>query len=336
MQQYVCVRVPRMDDVNIALFDYDRYNTLYFFILNADEQIYLRYGGRDSASPDTYLNLESIELALQKGLELHTDYQAGKIAKKPLPTPVYPKEIPLLVERTFARNQCVECHLIGDFLSQQRENEGKLDKLTQMFRSPDIKNLGIYLDVPKGLVIKEAKGAVQTAGMQAADRIMVFNGKTVWTFGDLLWELDQLPRTSKEATFRVERDGKPLDLKVALPPRWWFTDIRYKQLTVDPRVYFESTALTAEEKKSLGLKSDGFASRVKYVSSFAETLKSHQLKTGDVIVSVDGVETDDVADTADFFIRLRKKAGDSVRLVVLRNGERLEMPLQTFRMSFRK
>ena len=52
-----------MDNVDIGLFDYDRYNTLYFFILNADEQIYMRYGGRDSVSPDSYLNLESLELA---------------------------------------------------------------------------------------------------------------------------------------------------------------------------------------------------------------------------------------------------------------------------------
>jgi len=42
MTQYVCVRIPRMDNVDIGLFDYDRYNTLYFFILNADEQIYMR------------------------------------------------------------------------------------------------------------------------------------------------------------------------------------------------------------------------------------------------------------------------------------------------------
>ena len=40
-----------MDDVDIGLFDYDRNNTLYFFALNADEQIYFRYGGRDSQSP---------------------------------------------------------------------------------------------------------------------------------------------------------------------------------------------------------------------------------------------------------------------------------------------
>ena len=64
-----------MDNVDIGLFDYDRNNTLYFFMLNADEQIYMRYGGRDSQSPDTYLHLSSLELAAKQGLELHRQYQ---------------------------------------------------------------------------------------------------------------------------------------------------------------------------------------------------------------------------------------------------------------------
>src|SRR5262245_26488095 len=103
MSQYVCVRITRMDGVDIGLFDYDRYNTLYFFILNADEQIYMRYGGRDADSQDSYLNLDSIELALEKGLELHKKYQAGEIAKTERPKPMFPNDFPLLVERTSAR-----------------------------------------------------------------------------------------------------------------------------------------------------------------------------------------------------------------------------------------
>ena len=75
LSQYVLVRVTKMDEVDIGLFDRDWNNTLYFFILNEDEQVYMRYGGRDWASPDTYLNLSSLELALQQGLELHRRYQ---------------------------------------------------------------------------------------------------------------------------------------------------------------------------------------------------------------------------------------------------------------------
>ena len=64
-----------MDGVDLALFDFDRHNTLYFFALNAEEQIYLRYGGRTAESPTSHLDLESLVLALEKGLAQHRLYQ---------------------------------------------------------------------------------------------------------------------------------------------------------------------------------------------------------------------------------------------------------------------
>ena len=48
LDQYVCVRITRMDDVDVGLFDRDWNNAIYFFLMNADEQIYMRYGGRDA------------------------------------------------------------------------------------------------------------------------------------------------------------------------------------------------------------------------------------------------------------------------------------------------
>src|ERR1700726_4218133 len=146
-----------MDDTNVALFERDWINTVYFFILNADEQIYMRYGGRDSASADTYLDLDSLELAARQGLVLHQRYLNGEsqpAAERP--KPLYPREIPLLVQRTLAQHACVECHLIGDFQNIQREQEGTLDKLTHLFHLLNIKTIGIYLDVPSSLVVKSA------------------------------------------------------------------------------------------------------------------------------------------------------------------------------------
>ena len=82
LSQYVCVRVPDMKGVDIGLFDYDRHNALYYFVMNADEHIYMRYGGRDETSPDAYLDLESLEIALQLGLEQHELYRKGRIEKQ--------------------------------------------------------------------------------------------------------------------------------------------------------------------------------------------------------------------------------------------------------------
>ena len=336
MSQYVCLRITRMDDVDIGLFEYDRNNTLYFFMFNADEQIYMRYGGREAKSPDTYLNLASLELALKQGLELHRRYQRGDLPKTARPKPLYPREIPLLVKRTFATNQCVECHLIGDFQNLHRELDGTLDKMTHLYRSPDIRTLGILLDVPKGLVVKDVQGAVQEAGMKPGDRIAALNGTPVWTFGDIQYQLDKVNRKAGRISLTVERGGQPLDLAVALPPRWWWTDLRFRQSSVEPRTYFEDRPLSAAEKQKLNLDPDSFASEVKYVADFARLMKTHDLNTGDIIVAVDGVDRDEAANTADLFIKLRRSPDASVTLDVIRDGKRMQMPLKTYRMSFRK
>jgi hypothetical protein len=336
MSEYVRVRIVRMDDVDIGLFDRDWNNTIYFFLMNADEQIYLRYGGRDSASPDIYLDLDSLELALAKGLELHAQYQKGEIKKADRPKPVSPREFPLLVDRTYKRNACVECHLIGDYQNLQREQDGTLDKLAHLYRSPDIKTIGIHLDVPKGLVVKEARAAVLAAGMQPGDRISRINGSTVWTFGDLQYYYDKTPRKASSVQISVDRNGQPLDLTVALPPRWWLTDLRFRQSSVEPRPYFESDPLPESERRRLGLKPDGFASQVKYVYQYAQIVKSHALQVGDIVFGVDGTESDPHANSAELYIRLHYSPGDSVTLDVIRDGNRFKMPLKTHRLAFRK
>jgi serine protease Do len=336
MSQYVCVRVVRMDDVDIGLFDRDWNNAIYFFVLNGDEQIYMRYGGRESQSPDAYNSLDSLRLALEQGLVLHQKYLQGSLPKQERPKPRFPREMPLLVARTFAQGQCVECHLIGDFQNIQREHDGALDKLSQLYRSPDIKTIGISLDVPKGLVVKETTGAVAAAGMKPGDRIAAWNGVPVWTFGDVQYRYDKVDRLAKSVQITVDRNGQSVDLAVELPPRWWWTDLRFRQSSVDPRLDFEDRPLTADEKQKLGVNPDGFASQVKYVSEMAKIRNTHDLRLGDVIVAVDGVEHDPFANTAELYLKLHTKAGESAKLEVIRDGKRMTMPIQTYILSFRK
>lgn len=325
-----------MDEVDIALFERDWNNTLYYFLMNADEQIYMRYGGRDARGPMTYLDLNSLELALAKGLELHRQYQKGELKKTEPPKPFFPRQIPPLVERTFARNQCVECHLIGDFNLIYKQQTGVLDRVRDMYRWPDIRTIGIELDIPKGLIVKEARDAVLAAGMKAGDRVAAVNGIPVWTFGDLQYHYDKVPRDSKQVRLTVERDGTPHELTVALPERWWVTDLRFRQLSIDPRAEFESRPLTEAEKRKFELKPDGFAGQVTRIGGFAEMLKVHELKTGDIVYAVDGIDRDDIANTPELFIKLRKMAGTTVTLDIIRDGTRMKMPVNLQSMFFRK
>ena len=176
----------------------------------------------------------------------------------------------------------------------------------------------------------------QAAGMRPGDRITGLNGTPVWTFGDLQYHYDKVDRHAERIQITAGRDGESIDLSIALPERWWWTDLGFRQSTVDPRVYFESRPLTEPEKREQGLKPDGFASQVNYVDSVAELLRNHELRVGDIVFGVDGVERDEIANTAELFIKLRKTAGQTVTLDLIRDGKRMQMQLKTYRMSFRK
>ena len=324
-----------MDQVDIGLFEHDRHNTLYYYVMNADEQIYMRYGGRDYESPDTYLSLPSLELALAKGLELHA--KRDTLPKPARLAPDFPKNYSLLVERTFARNQCVECHLIGDFQNLHREKDKTLDKMTHLYRSPDIKTIGIFLDVPKGLVVGKVEGAVAAAGMQAGDRIVAVSGTPVYTFADLQHRYDKTDRrTARQVVFTVDRAGQNRDITVQLPPRWWWYDVTYRQSSVDPRLYFGCQPLSAEEKQQRQLNPVGLACKVTRVDTFAVTTKSHSLQIGDIVYAVNGVDHDEFAHTAELYMKLYLTPGDTAKLDVLRGENRIQSTLLSYRLSFRK
>src|SRR4051794_41897724 len=82
LSDYVCVRVTRMDDVDVGLFDRDWNNAIYFFVLNADEQIYMRYGGGESKDPHTYKSPDSQRPAPEQGLDQHKKKLARARAKQ--------------------------------------------------------------------------------------------------------------------------------------------------------------------------------------------------------------------------------------------------------------
>jgi hypothetical protein len=150
------------------------------------------------------------------------------------------------------------------------------------------------------------------------------------------YQYNKVARDATETHWSVERGGEKVDLTIKLPPRFWLTNLVFRHWTIEPRPYFRSEELSAEEKTKLGLPEKGFASRVFYVDEVADLLGSHQLKVGDIVAGVNGVREDEIANTAELFIRLRTKSGESSMLDVIRDGRHMEMKLTTGRMGFRK
>ena len=322
--------------MDIVLFDRDWHNALYYFAMNADEQIYLRYGGRDETSAEAYLNYEALELALELGLEQHAKARAGQLPAKPRPPPVYPNELPLLKEEIMDTGRCVECHLVGDYKLLEKEKAGTLDKLTDMFVYPDIKRIGIELDIPKGLIVKKATGAVADAGMKDDDLILAINGEPVLTFGDLQYDYNKVAKDAKTIALTVRRGEARQDFTVTLPAEWWYTDMYFRYWTVDPQPYFTSKPLTAERRKGLRLPEDGLAAEVVKVDPAAQVYNLHHLKVGDIITAIDGIERDDFTQNLDIYIKLHVDSGSKFTARYLRDGEAHDMAVSTYREHFRK
>jgi len=92
--------------------------------------------------------------------------------------------------------------------------------------------------------------------------------------------------------------------------------------------YAHAEPLSLVEKKQLGFKAEGFAARVEVRHPFARLMRA-PIYVGDVIYSVNGVEVCEVARTALDYIHLRHRAGEVVRLGVMRDGQRM---LETIRL----
>ena len=63
---------------------------------------------------------------------------------------------------------------------------------------------------------------------------------------------------------------------------------------------------------------------------------AHTLKEGDIITAVDGKEVNSLHTGVELHIQLYHKSGSKVTLDVIREGEKITLPLQTKRKFFRR
>ena len=96
LQNNIRVRVTDMAGIDINFDSYDRHFSIYYFAVSPDEQIYPRYGGRDARSADSYLDLDSLVLALEAGLDQHQRWKRGELPKTERPEPRFPRDIETL------------------------------------------------------------------------------------------------------------------------------------------------------------------------------------------------------------------------------------------------
>ena len=300
LRDYVCIRIADLTGVDIGLFEFDPDSTLYCFILNADEQIYMRFGGRDDESAETFLNAESLEIALERGLEQHEKQKAADAPKPKRPDPFFPRDYPDIKNDEIAKGKCVHCHHLGQAKTKMLQSQGKLDRMKDMWIYPDIKRLGLQIDPEKGLEIDGVEGVAKDA-------------------------LNKHPMESKTLKLTVLRKDEEVELELPLGKWWRVTDIARRAGThaLEPFPEFWGKELDKSEKRKLGIKEDEFGLEITkfWVKTNAQAAG---VQVGDVVYAVDDLTTIEYTTNPTTWIRLNKDAGDTITVKVLRNGKKLE------------
>lgn len=111
-------------------------------------------------------------------------------------------------------------------------------------------------------------------------------------------------------------EGAELDPGSEEPVRWRTAGLPDAQAT---QPYASSVPLSPGEKEALGLSADAFASRVVRVHPLARVLRA-DLRVGDVLVAVNGVDECAVARTTTDYIQVRHRPGEVIQVDLRRDG----------------
>ena len=299
-------------------FDYDL--TWYVFLLNADETIYGRYGGRDASDAEARLSMKGLRRALDRALEAHKNPPA------PLALAGKSERAEDFVAAQRHRG-CIHCHNVNEFRRADLKAAGKWDR-ESVWVYPLPENVGVTLDVDTGDLVKTVapNSAAAKAGLKPGDRLATLNGYSVASFADAQYALHKAPKTGEiRATWR--RDGKEMTGTLALADGWRKTNLTWRPSMLDilPSAPFSGDELTEAEKKALDL--DTKRAALRQDADVHKSLLPSGLKGGDVVIGFDGKAVEGDIGKLFGYVRRNYLVGDEVTINVLRDGKRVDLKL---------
>jgi hypothetical protein len=310
--QFVRVRLTSIPKLDLRRFEFDCDLTWYVFLLNADETIYGRYGGRDAKSADSRLSMKGLHYAMSRALEAH---------KSP-PPPTKLAGSPMTPENLSAGKDhkgCIHCHNVKEFERAEAIRAGTWDRESRwVYPLPE--NIGIILDVDIGNRVNAVtkNSPADLVGLRSGDLITNLNDLPVASFADVSYALHKAA-TSGQLPMRYLRAGKTETVKLTLSSGWRKTNLTWRPslLEIIPSVAFSGDDLTAAEKMKLGLPAKRAAFRQGDPVHY--TLAKAGFQAGDIIVGFDdhtanGKLTDLLA-----VIRQNYLVGDSMTVHIFRN-----------------
>ena len=321
--KFIRVRLTRLDDVDLSLFEFDYDLTLMIFFLNAEGKIYGRYGGRDARSPDGRQSPAGLHYTMQSVLAMH-DRNEKSFAPASSEKPKFIRD---LAGPSGFSHGCVHCHQVKEILNDRLQQAGQWSR-DMVWRYPLPENLGMELGIDRGNIIKEirAQSPAARAGLKAGDLVQELNTVPIHSLADAQFALDRAPAAGV-ILISLRRGDRVLEAKLSLPAGWRKTDISWRtsmqRLVASPHLWGDD--LTTREKKALGLSANQLAFRQQ--NSIPPPVEEAGIRGGDIIVGVDDQALEiDVAGFARY-IQGHYLVGDRVTVNIIRDGKRLKVPL---------
>jgi serine protease Do len=318
----VLVRLTRIDDLDLSLFTFDYDLTFAVFFLNAEEQVYARYGGRDGKGPDERQSLDGLRYTMNSVLQMHERKDKAYAPREEVPQ--YIRQI----ARGGRSRGCYHCHQVQEILNDELKRTGKWER-DQIWRYPLPDNLGMFLELDRGNVVQRVapESPADRAGLEPGDLVERLNGVPLHSQADAQFALDRAPAQGPIPVTWTHA-GQARSGAISLSEGWrkgdisWRTSLRHWV----PYLPLNGTELTVEQKKALGLSPPQLAFRQR--DQVHSWVQAAGIRGGDIILGVDekqldGMEVDDFRD----FIHRAYVVGDRVHVNVMRDGKRLSLPI---------
>ena len=322
-----------MNEVNINLFQFEGDLTWMGFFMNARDQFYARYGGREDDQPESHLNKESLVRVMQQVLELHRDNKVQTSRYEPTGKPVRtPEEIPTMQPMMARRkeNRCIHCHDVKVAEMRHRQSEDRFTR-DMIFTYPPPSTTGIRLDPRQQNRIESVlpDSAAAQAGVRANDVLLSADGQRILTLADFARVLELTPNKDASLPVQLRRGEESLNITLKLSGTWHRSqDPSWRETlhVAGPGAGFWGQKLNEDQRRDLGLAADSLAVRV--TSIWGDYTRRAGVQKDDVVVEFDRLQRDMTINQLHAHLNLNRNYGDKIPLVVLRGGKRQELSLQ--------
>jgi hypothetical protein len=346
LDEFVCVRIVQANAMDLTKFQHDFDLSFAAYLMNPDLTIYGRFGTRSERPESEDISLAGLRKAMAEALLMHHAYQAVRpsLAGKQVKPSRYatPRDYPSLAGKyqptlnyeTQVAKSCIHCHQVREAERLGYRTSGQPIPDEVLFPHPDPGVLGLKMNPKEMARVERVAPAspAKRAGLQPGDDLVALAGQPLLSIADLQWALHTAPAVAT-LPVSVRRDGKRVDLTLALLDGWRRGDISWRATTWDLRRMglggMRLDDLTDDERRAASLPQDGLALRVRHVGEYGDhaVAKRAGVLKDDVLVAFDGQNRRLSESELLAYTLQRKGPGDRVVVSVRRGAEMKKLTL---------